>query len=423
MRLFPILAAGLVSLLIYATVFERARLMAVIAPQPTSGTAANSTQPETAAQTADTAAPKAAAQTPTKVVVRHSKAQAIDSAVILRGQTEAFRQVDVKAETAGRVTSEPLRKGSFVKTGQTLCRLDPGTRGATLAEARAQRTEAKTRVPEAQARLQEAQARLQEAEINNNAAAKLSADGFASEVRVASTKAAVSSAQAAVQTAKTGVQAAHSGIEAAGAAVAAAEEDIKRLDIAAPFAGLLESNTAELGSLLQPGALCATVIQLNPILLVGFLPETDLGRVAPGAKAGARLASGGEVRGAVSFLSRSADPSTRTFRVEVTVPNTDLALRDGQTAEIMIAAEGTQAHLLPQSALTLNDEGDLGVRIVTGTGDAPKIAEFRAVTLIRDTTRGVWVDGLPEAADVIIVGQDYVSDGVAVLPSYEDSGQ
>lgn len=190
-----------------------------------------------------------------------------------------------------------------------------------------------------------------------------------------------------------------------------------RLNITAPFAGLLESDTAELGSLLQPGALCATVIQLDPIKLVGFVSEADVARVTLGADARARLVNRQEVTGAVTFVARSADPETRTFRVEVAVPNADLALRDGQTAEIMIASEGTPAHLLPQSALTLNDEGTLGVRIVT----AENTAGFIPVALMRDTADGVWVAGLPQAADVIVIGQEYVVAGVPVRASYGDS--
>jgi multidrug efflux system membrane fusion protein len=275
------------------------------------------------------------------------------------------------------------------------------------------------RVPEWQARLAEAEARLAEAEINNNAAAKLIEGGFSTETRVAATRAAVSAAKATVQAAKSGLEAANSGIESAEATVAAAIEEMSRLEIRAPFGGLLESDTAELGSLLQPGALCATIIQLDPIKLVGFVPETEVAKIRVGAGAGAQLVSGARVEGVVTFLSRSADPETRTFRVEITVPNADLALSDGQTAEILVASDGTLAHLLPQSALTLDNDGTLGVRVVAA-GDT---AEFIPVQLIRDTPTGIWISGLPDKADVIIIGQEYVISGVPVLPTFQDITQ
>jgi multidrug efflux system membrane fusion protein len=121
----------------------------------------------------------------------------------------------------------------------------------------------------------------------------------------------------------------------------------------------------------------------------------------------------------VSFLSRSADATTRTFRVEIQIPNPDLSMRDGQTVEILIQSDGEAAHLIPQSALTLDDEGRLGVRVV----DADTTARFIEVSVLRDTTEGVYVDGLPETADIIVVGQEFVTDGVPVQPSYREASK
>lgn len=436
MRLFPILAAILVSALIYVFLFERDRLFPADAQT-------GAEEAETTGEQAD-ALPEPGA---VGVVVLKSTAKAVDSAVVLRGETEAIRQVNLRSETAGQVISEPLRKGAFVEQGDVMCRLDPGTRMATLAEMQARLAEARSRVPaaqaavpEAQARVEEAKARVEEAKaileeamINSNAATKLSEGGFASETRVASTQAAVRGAEAAITSAEaglksaasglesvaSGIEAAKAGVEGAQAAVAAAEKEIERLTITAPFAGLLESDSAELGSLLQPGDLCATVIQLDPILLVGFVSETELSRVTLGAPAMAELASGERVQGKVAFLSRSADPTTRTFRVDIEVANPDLALSDGQTAEIVIASDGKQAHLLPQSALTLDDDGTLGVRLVT----EESTASFQPVTLLRDTPDGIWIAGLPDEADVIIIGQEFVIDGVKVAASYQDQDQ
>jgi len=409
MRLIPILIAIVVSALIYAFVFERERLVALL----------SAPAPEATAPAGESATAPSTEQSKVGVVAIHSKARVIDSAVILRGRTEANRLVELRAETSGLVISEPLRKGAFVAKGDLLCRLDPAARNATLAEARARLAEAKTRVPEAEARTLEARAQLEEAEINANAAENLERGGFASQTRVAATRAEVSSARAAVQSASSGLEAARAGIESARAAISAAESEIERLEITAPFEGVLETDTAEIGSLLQPGALCATVLQLDPITLVGFVSEMQVSRVERGAMATARLASGQSAEGRVTFLSRAADNTTRTFRVEIEVPNPDLGLRDGETAEIMISAEGKTAHLLPQSALTLDDEGTLGVRLVDGESRAL----FTPVTLLRDTPQGVWMTGLPESADVIVIGQEYVTDGVPVKPTYQELGQ
>ena len=413
MRLLPILTAVLVCAFLYVLVFERDILRnlgtspaeaALADPTDAPGDDATAAEESSATQQNDPETPRV------RVVAVASTAQDIDNAVQVRGRTEAARQVDVRAETAGLVASEPLRRGSMVSTDQLLCELDPGTRSASLAEARARLSEARARVPESEARVIEAQARLDEALINDNAASRLSEGGFASDTRVAATKASVQAARAALQSAQSGLSSTQAGIESAAASVAAAEKEIERLQMHAPFDGLLESDTAELGALLQTGALCATIIQLDPIKLVGFVPEIDVDRVAVGARAGAKLISGRQVQGEVTFLSRSADETTRTFRVEIEVANPDLSIRDGQTVDILVAAEGTKAHLLPGSALTLDDAGTLGVRIA----DNDDLAKFVPVNLLRDTPNGVLVSGLADEARVIVVGQEYVTDGVAV---------
>ncbi|ROU02348.1 efflux RND transporter periplasmic adaptor subunit [Histidinibacterium lentulum] len=446
MRIMPLLLALLVSAALYFVVIDRDALLAFA-----------QVERDTSAEAEDVAAEPA--QPAIRVVATTSTAQTIDSGVVLRGRTEAARSVEVRAETSGLVISEPKRAGALVEAGDLLCELDPGTREAQLEEARGRLLEARSRLPEAEARvpaaratlaeaearvaesesrLTEARARLNEAQINANAATQLSEGGFASETRVANAEAALESARAAVSSAEAtlksveaqiisaeagiegaeaAVESARAGIRSAEANVASAEEAISQLTIAAPFGGLLETDTAELGSLLQPGGLCATVIQLDPIKLVGFVPEAEVDKLETGAMAGARLSSGREVTGEVTFLSRSADETTRTFRVEITADNSDLSIRDGQTANIVIRAEGESAHLLPQSALTLDDNGQLGVRTVA----EGSVAQFRAVTILRDTLEGVWATGLPETVDVIVTGQEYVTDGVPVDPTYRDA--
>ncbi len=365
MRFFPILTALVVTVVIYFALFQREELVAFA-------------RGETVAEAAPAPAPIAdvTKRPPVSVLVMKSLAQSVDSGIVLRGRTEAARKIDVRSENSGLVISEPLRKGAMVSAGQLLCELDPGTRGVALLEAKA---------------------RLAEAEINEKAATSLAEKGFGSQTVATARRAALESAQAGVER---------------------AEKDIERLRITAPFDGLLESDAAELGSLLQPGSLCGHVIQLDPIKLVGFVPEQGISKIKTGALAGARLINGDLVNGQVTFLSRSADPLTRTFRVEVQVANPDLKISDGATAEIFIAFSGERAHLLPQSALTLDDAGNLGVRAVVDGA-----AQFFAVQVIRDSVKGVWLAGLPEAVEVIVVGQEYVINGRRVTVTYRKPGE
>lgn len=425
MRLVPFLTAIVVTVFLYFLVIEREAFFefAGLTSEPDEVSEADPTvefQPEASEETSVVS-----------VIARRSVAETIDSAVVLRGETRAVRQVELRSETSGQIVSTPLRKGAFVESGQLMCEIDLGTRevsladaNARLAETRARIPETEARIPEAEARIEEAKSRLDEAQINLNAAEKLAEGGFASETRVANALAGVRSAEAAVISAEAGRKSALSGLEniqaaiqSAEAGIASAKQEISKLTISAPFEGILESDTAEIGSLMQPGSLCGTIIQLDPIIVAGFVPEAEVNRITEGVRAGARMVDGTTVQGTVSFLSRSADEKTRTFLVEIEVANPDLKIRDGQTADILIESDGATAHLLPQSSLTLNNEGTLGVRIVDGDGTA----RFREVQLLKDTAQGVWLGGLPQEVNVILVGQEYVVDGSPVLASYEEA--
>jgi len=358
MRIFPLITALTVVAALYLLVMERAALFSFAGVVT-----------EAEAQTDD-----APARDLVKVVAMRSVAQPVDSSVVLRGRTEAPRSVEVRSETSGLIISEPLRRGARVAAGDPLCEVAPGVRRAALDEARA---------------------RLSEAEINFRAAEGLREGGFASETRLANARAALQAAQA--------------GLDRA-------VEDMARLVMHAPFEGLLETDTAELGSLLQPGALCATLIQLDPMKLVGFATELQVARLTERARAGARLAGGREVVGQVTFIARSADPATRTFRVEVTVPNGDNSIRDGQSADIMIEADGRKGHLIPASALTLNDAGELGLRVVDEEGHV----SFAPAVVLRDTDKGIWLAGLPDEIGAIIVGQEFTREGATVHVTWSE---
>lgn len=308
---------------------------------------------------------------PVSVVVIESTVSPYSERLKLRGRTEAARNVEVKSEISGLIASPPLRKGAFVRAGETLCRIEQAERAAELTEAKA---------------------RLIDAEANFAASSSLSKKGFSTEIRANAMEAA---------------------LEEARARVLRAELNLSRLDIKAPFDGLLETDTAELGALLQNGSTCATLIALDPIKFVAYAPERTVDSLEVGAAVSARLITGEEIEGEISFVSRAADRDTRTYLVEAEAANADLAIRDGMTAEIQVSLKTRQAHFIPLSSLTLNDEGVLGVRLAVDGA-----ARFASVDLLRDEPGGVWVAGLPDTVDLIVVGQEFVNDGAPVAVTY-----
>ena len=291
--------------------------------------------------------------------------------IILRGRTEAKRSVDLRAETSGRVVEILVRKGAIVRRGDVIVRLAMDDREARLAEA---------------------VARVHQRQLEFDASRRLNERGVRSATKLA---------EAAAERDK------------ALAYQAQVEIDIRNTEVVAPFAGVLEERPVEVGDVLTRGSVVARIVDQDPFLVVGQVSEREVQRIRVGDPGVATLVTGETVEGRVSFIATTAEPQTRTFRVELEVPNPGGRLRDGLTSEISIPIDRQLAHLLSPAALTLNDEGVLGVRIVV----PGNTVRFVPVKIIDDTADGIWLSGLPSVADLITVGQEFVRDGDRVRTS------
>ena len=310
---------------------------------------------------------------PSRVRARVSTAIEQTAFAQVRGRTENKRTVDVRAETVGRVVDRPVELGERVAVGDVLCRLSMDDR---------------------RPRLTEAQTAVRQAYIEYRGSLRLKSQGFQSETAIATARARLAAAQARQKS---------------------IELDIARTAVRAPIGGLVEVTHVEVGDYLQPGAGCVTLVDLDPMLLVGQITEKDVARVRIGEPAFGELATGERLSGTIGFIGQQADSTTRTYRVEIEVPNTDYALRSGITADILIAAETTPAHHVSPALFALDDEGTVGIR----TLDPDNRVEFRRVEILRDDAEGVWVTGLPEVATIITVGHEFVVPGEHVDIDWE----
>jgi len=291
----------------------------------------------------------------------------------LFGRTEAERAVDVRTETAGRVSAREVEKGDRVRKGDVLIRIAMDDRKARLAEA---------------------EALVEQRHLAFDAAKQLSERQFRSAVNVAQNRADLESAKAQLERIRL---------------------DIERCTIRAPFDGVVNQLPAEIGRVAEVGDTVARVVDLDPILIVGQVAERNAGRVNVGAPAVARLIDGRELEGKVRFVSKVGTPATRTFQVEVAVDNGDGKLVDGLTAELRLPLERVRAHRMSPAVLTLSEEGVVGIKVV----DADDVVVFYQANLIADTPEGIWLGGLPERIRLITVGQEFVRAGQRVKPIVE----
>jgi multidrug efflux system membrane fusion protein len=160
---------------------------------------------------------------------------------------------------------------------------------------------------------------------------------------------------------------------------------------------------------------CGQVIDYDPILATGQVSEQDIKDVKIGINAQAILSTGERLNGLVSYISKTADKKTRTFRVEIRIENSDFKIKDGITTELFLPTKEVVAHLIPPSSLTLDSEGKIGIRHI-GVNNS---VIFSGVEIIGDNDELVWVTGLPEKVLVITVGQEFVIEGQKVNHTLE----
>ena len=208
-------------------------------------------------------------------------------------------------------------------------------------------------------------------------------------------------------------------LESAKAAVARAELAIEKTQIVAPFDGIVETRTAEMGDLLNIGTVCASILDDTPMLLIGLVPEQDVQGLNEGSNVTGKLLTGEIVHGLVTYVARAADPISRSYRIEIEVDEKYENLRDGITAELMVDGEEIFAYRIPSSSLTLDDQGIVGVKVI----NSDSVVQFKNVEIVGDETNqidpSIWVTGLSGKTTLVTVGQEIVFPGQIVEPNFD----
>ena len=302
------------------------------------------------------------------VRVRTQSAEEIMRTVVVNGETAPARIVDLAAETDGRVEYVGASRGSNVDRNAVIVRLDERDRKARLAQA---------------------EATVRQREVEYQGRLKLKGESYVSEAQL---------------------QEAIAQLEAAKTELKRAQLDLEYMSIRAPFDGALQERHVEVGDFVKSGDPIARFVDNRRIIVTANVSEFDAGYVQTGQKAQAQLATGETVHGTIRYVAPVANEATRTFTVELEVDNGAGRLRAGGTAELQIPAERVLAHRISPSLLTLDDAGNIGVKIINDDGEV----EFVVADVALSTNDGVWVAGLPDLATIITVGQGFVVPGTMV---------
>jgi membrane fusion protein, multidrug efflux system len=305
------------------------------------------------------------------VEVTQSAARPVARYVTARGDVRSFRNAPARTQSAGRVAEILVDQGERVERGQELIRLTLEGRDSQLREARAV---------------------LAQRQEDFDAVSQLLEDGFTTATRVRELE---------------------TQLEQAREVVRRLEEEVGDTTVKAPFAGIVDAITVEPGEFLDLGADAARLIANSPLRTEVRINQNDIGRIDIGRAVTVSYATGASEAGRICFISASAEPQTRTFRVEIRTPNSNGDIPSGISAETRIPTQEVDAHFVSTAVLSLGTDGALGVKTVGNDGTVT----FNAIEVVRAQTDGMWISGLPDTARIITVGQGFVQAGDQVRVS------
>jgi len=187
------------------------------------------------------------------------------------------------------------------------------------------------------------------------------------------------------------------------------ENEYKKIALFAPFDGILLDGHKIGGELVMPGEKVYEIIDLSKLKIFGYINENEILNISVDNEVDVTIL-GESVNGKIDYISPFSDPNTKTFEIVVNVDNRNLKFKDGLSSMISIKKGEVLAHKISPSILSLGDDGELGVKVI----DEGNKVLFKKINIIEDTSDFMLVTGLDQKEQLIIVGQQYVSNGEEV---------
>jgi multidrug efflux system membrane fusion protein len=309
--------------------------------------------------------------------------------VIAPGSIDAFQQVQITARVAGAVDRVAFVEGQAVKQGDTLVVIEVDR--------------FQVAVDQAKAALDKAVAahKASQAELARRQGAVAAHPGLVAGEEIEQYATSVASTQA--------------DADAAQQSLRVAQLNLRDSVIRAPIAGVVQSRTVQAGQYLQPGAILATILQRDPLLLRFPVTEADAPRVKVGMIANLTLRESARTYAAkIILVADAADPTTRLVPVTATIDDTEHKywLRPGAFCDVNVPiGDAKQGIVVPSLSVQPTEKGN-----VVYTVDAGNIAHMRAVTLGMHTPDGgvEITQGLSAGEVLVVRGFEPLSEGAPV---------
>lgn len=341
----------------------------------------------------DQARKDAAAPIPVEVVTAQGGQSS--APLTLPGQTAAWYESTIYARVQGYVGTWTADIGDHVQKGQVLATIETPELDADLVAAKA-----KLRASQA-----EVQRRQAEADFADTTYARWrdSPKGVVSDQEREDKKAQEAGARA--------------NLEAAKAQIAVDQAALDRLNsfqqfkqVTAPYAGTITERRIDIGDLSTPTTPFFHMAKADPIRIFVEVPQSAAADLMKAGGAVDITAGGKHFTGKTARTSEAIDAHARTFRAEIDLPNTDLALPPGMYVEAAFTLGSRGAVQVPASALLFRADGPHAA-IVDGEGKV----HFAAVTIARDEGSLIEIGTGLKAGDKVVLNiSNQVADGDAV---------
>ncbi|MFN7662166.1 MAG: efflux RND transporter periplasmic adaptor subunit [Alphaproteobacteria bacterium] len=289
------------------------------------------------------------------------------------GISEPDQFMEIESQLSGTVKRIFVKEGDRVKKGVPILCLKDGER------------------PE---KLEAAKKLLKLREMQCAAARKLADKNFTSPISLADAEKNLSDARL---------------------AVTQAQLNMGHLWVRAPFSGIVNKLLVEDGEVLSHNKKVAEIVNLNPLYFVLYVTEKVYSDLKLGSRVHVLTSNGEKLSGKIDYISPLSDPKTRMFKVKVSIPNPGSKLPSGMTCEVTLSLGEHESHQLNPSWLTLSKDGIVGVM---GLQNGKSI--FYPVHILDSSPSAVYVSGLPKEIEIIVLGQESVSD-VSVIQSVRPS--
>jgi len=345
------------------------------------------------------------------------------STLTVAGEFQPYQEVELHAKVSGYIRRINVDIGDRVKSGQVIATLEVPELNAQVAGSQAEVKHSQSEIARAQSEVTLAEANYTaiHAAYTRLAEAAKRRPGLVAEQELDDSRAKDADAQAKINVAKAALDATQEqlGVSKADNQRVQSLEDYSV--VTAPFTGVITMRYADVGSLIQAGTTSNTqsmpvvkVAQSDLLRLRMPVPEEDVPFIKIGGDVQITLQNTGKIiPGKIIRFTRELAESTRTMLAEVDVPNPDLTLSSGMTAETTIVLQAQKNVLTVPAGAVLKADGQAYVLIVGANNKVQKVP----VTLgIQGSDRVEITQGLAEHQSVIVSGQANYEPGQTVLP-------